>query len=339
MRRFYEIISLLVVFSLLNASSVFAYHALTHRLFNRYVVEKNVNGFSLNSYLRDELALSNGIEEEFQSQEGECKLEETNNVWKWIEHGGAWEDNPPPDLPDFGSFSCPWAIRAFNHYYNPVTDRGLSSFGGGAAIEWFMSQERRTIFWKNMGDYAWDDVRGYFYNALTSRDSKVREDAFADTFRGLGHLMHLVQDVSVPSHARLDPHIFYHYEDWVEHHYVKQDESTNKVSEKNPLPYPDPDYHFFGSPVEENETIENILCIIDADIYNGKNHRNLAPGNEVGLSEYANANFFSNDTIRYTEWWSWLLKIGLTVTAGPYRIDVVPPSDVLRKSPPSALSP
>ncbi|RLC12806.1 MAG: hypothetical protein DRI57_17300 [Deltaproteobacteria bacterium] len=70
MRKFYGIISLLLVFSLLNASSGFGYHAPTHRLFNMRIIENNVNGFSLDSYLRDELALTGGIKQKFQSSEG-----------------------------------------------------------------------------------------------------------------------------------------------------------------------------------------------------------------------------------------------------------------------------
>ena len=44
------------------------------------------------------------------------------------------------------------------------------------------------------GKWSWKDARDYF---KTQRDIY-----FANTFRGLGHLMHLVQDMSVPEHVR-----------------------------------------------------------------------------------------------------------------------------------------
>jgi hypothetical protein len=64
-------------------------------------------------------------------------------------------------------------------------------------------------------------VRGYFYEALTVPDQDTKERKLAETFRGLGQLMHLVQDMSVPEHTRDDGHYIgslpfvTHYEQWV----------------------------------------------------------------------------------------------------------------------------
>jgi hypothetical protein len=71
------------------------------------------------------------------------------------------------------------------------------------------------------GFYSWNDVRGYFYDALTAPDQITKERKLAETFRGLGQLMHLVQDMSVPEHTRDDGHyigstgLATHYEQWV----------------------------------------------------------------------------------------------------------------------------
>ena len=57
--------------------------------------------------------------------------------------------------------------------------------------------------------------------ALTSTGNTERDKYFAETFRGLGQLMQLVTDMSVPEHTRDDGHYlgnlpFYeHYEKWV----------------------------------------------------------------------------------------------------------------------------
>ena len=63
--------------------------------------------------------------------------------------------------------------------------------------------------------YSWHDVRSYYYQALTAADKTTRENNFAKTFRGLGQVMHLVQDMSVPAHTRDGQHIFGEgYETW-----------------------------------------------------------------------------------------------------------------------------
>jgi hypothetical protein len=56
------------------------------------------------------------------------------------------------------------------------------------------------------GDWSWQQVRRVFYLALTAATDTGRQADFAQTFRGLGHQMHLVQDMSQPDHARDDAH-------------------------------------------------------------------------------------------------------------------------------------
>jgi hypothetical protein len=50
---------------------------------------------------------------------------------------------------------------------------------------------------------------------LVAGKPEDREVYFAGTFRSIGHLMHLVQDASVPEHVRNDIHIVEAYEDAV----------------------------------------------------------------------------------------------------------------------------
>ena len=89
--------------------------------------------------------------------------------------------------------------------------------------------------------------------------------------------MHLIQDMSVPEHARNDGHYipFGDYENWV---------SRNPVNFVNATAFP----IFFGG------TIQNISSLFDTDQYNGANP---SASLSLGLSEYINANFFSEDTI------------------------------------------
>ncbi|MBI1957438.1 MAG: hypothetical protein HYS44_03215 [Candidatus Niyogibacteria bacterium] len=103
-----------------------------------------------------------------------------------------------------GSIAEDDGARFFHHFYDPVYERGLFGFsssklwaeatieqGGLAAVgaggikELFSTED----------DYSWE--RGIY------------EYAWGDKKRGLetlGHILHLIQDASVPDHTRNDPH-------------------------------------------------------------------------------------------------------------------------------------
>ncbi len=60
-------------------------------------------------------------------------------------------------------------------------------------------------------DMGWDNARSYFYEALTSTDHAVKEAKFVKSFRAVGMVMHLLQDMAVPAHVRNDmsSHLLY----------------------------------------------------------------------------------------------------------------------------------
>src|SRR3990172_7950744 len=61
--------------------------------------------------------------------------------------------------------------------------------------------------------------------ALTSPTDTERQANFAKTFKGLGHLIHLIQDVAQPAHVRNDAHpldglgVIEGLESWAENNY------------------------------------------------------------------------------------------------------------------------
>jgi hypothetical protein len=55
---------------------------------------------------------------------------------------------------------------------------------------------------QRLQNYSWNDVRDYYFQALTAREKSKRDNWFALTFRGVGQIMHLVQDMSVPAHVQ-----------------------------------------------------------------------------------------------------------------------------------------
>src|SRR3989344_2388305 len=107
--------------------------------------------------------------------------------------------------------------RMLNHFYDPISFRGLTVFGvtlGQRSEEW-ANDPRAQAFWKcvplfpcshkiktddklftSATDFSWD--RGIF------------EYVYGDKQRGLeslGHVLHLLEDATVPAHVRNDDHL------------------------------------------------------------------------------------------------------------------------------------
>src|SRR3990170_360592 len=184
-------------------------HALnveTHKALNEYIATKVItpNGVSLKAYLIDQLKFGSGIEEKFTANG------ETHMVWEWLRDGGEYEDVPRWYL---------MYLRSRNHFHNPINEQGFSGIwdtgvlSGMSAINWALLPQNTQ---SPGGYYSWADVRSYYFQALTSTDKDARSNNFAQTFRGIGQLMHLVQDMSVPEHTRNDGHYipFTGYEYW-----------------------------------------------------------------------------------------------------------------------------
>ncbi len=135
----------------------------------------------------------------------------------------------------------------------------------------------------------WDTARNYFYTALISPTTADRETNFAGTFKSLGHVLHLVQDMGVPPHVR-DDFAGSHFSfvgtsswnptQWVANlfeYYVK----NNPASISLPPIYP-------------TFTDVKLTDFWDTNQYTGNNP---SGGTNQGLAEYTNANFVSDSTI------------------------------------------
>jgi hypothetical protein len=247
----WQILIMPILFVMLFPHSVMALEENTHRAINERIADRGslLNNFSLHQYLTEQLELKDGVETEINK-----KL-----VIKWFGDGGEKEDN---------------FLRYLNHFYSPLTNSGL--WGNIPAKDWAI----RPVGNQYAGDqYSWNDARDYYYKALTSTDKATRESNFAMTFRGVGQVMHLVQDMSVPAHTRNDSHgTGDGYELWAR----KFISDTAQVST------------YSVSSFTMNDSSFLIPNLFDTDQYNGSNP---ALSNNIGLSEYSNANFLSPDTI------------------------------------------
>ncbi len=119
----------------------------------------------------------------------------------WIIKGSIDEDNDP---------------RYLNHFYNPQTGRGLNDgwFHGQSAKNWAFSQDSAT------GDYS---VGAIFNN--------YRNGDLMRAYQGIGHILHLIQDMSVPAHVRNDAHPSGDpFEEWAEHYGTINADKIQKIN-------------------------------------------------------------------------------------------------------------
>src|ERR1051326_5366108 len=102
--------------------------------------------------------------------------------------------------------------------------------------------------------------------------------------------MHLIADMAVPAHTRNAPHCPDSFEAWV-------GANANLVAAflANPIT-PDPQIFSIGVPIPDEIAKVPVARLWDTDTYDGTNpNATLFPA--IGLAEYTNANFFSDNTI------------------------------------------
>lgn len=262
---------LTLIICVLLHSNAFALSENTHPYLNEKIARGTYNEFSLDTYLKSNLGYADGVND---------IIKDNKRVWEYISIGGYKEDIP-----------YPWApyIRSIKHFHDPlVEDWNSAGFkGANSSIIWAETENQSSL----LGNYSWPDVRNYFYNALTATNFNDRDTNYAECFRGIGQLMHLVQDVSVPEHVRNDLHVWYSYEKL-----VSKLQPTGELFGMFPSPTLKVDYTLLNRTGYNPAATIPIAGLFDADQYGGTNP-GITTTAPVGLAEYTNANFFSRDTV------------------------------------------
>ncbi|OGD70599.1 hypothetical protein A3I18_01260 [Candidatus Campbellbacteria bacterium RIFCSPLOWO2_02_FULL_35_11] len=133
-------------------------------------------------------------------------------------------------------------LRYLNHFYDPTTGAGLGDYL--SAKDWSVSPENQKYYLK--GDQTWK-------NAIDEYVKGNKKEAFI----ALGHILHLIEDMSVPAHTRNDQHVEGDpYEGWVK--------TNNKLQNLN--------------------NISSIGVVGLNEAFDG-------------LATYSNSNFLSSDTL------------------------------------------
>lgn len=158
----------------------------------------------------------------------------SNEQKEYVIQGSINEDNPP--------------TRSLNHFYDPIRNMGVFDYRN--AIDWALGRDAEN------NDYSWPKIIKYYAEGNES-----------EAFHGLGHIVHLIEDMAVPEHTRNDPHMGDNftntssYEDW-----------TSQNKNRNTL-----------SGLSSNLKINNFTSVEEIFLF---------------LSSYTNANYFSQDSIK-----------------------------------------
>lgn len=178
-------INILVLFVCI--STAFGYGHPTHSR----ITDEAYNASDLDSYLPNML----GIAETDQFDVANINIDTTmiGNVEYvindgtprgWLSEGSILEDEP---------------FRFKNHFYNPIDDSGLDftvlgifNITGYPAPDWGFEDVQPY----DEQLFSIRDARDHFYNGLTASTNEDRERNIALTFRGLGHVIHLIEDMA-----------------------------------------------------------------------------------------------------------------------------------------------
>ncbi len=295
-----KVFCLVLIFSVSIAVDLHAFdNKKSHQDITRQVcisIEENLNYF-LNNYLN----LPRGL----------GHIANEKELKAWLEYGAYMEDKP----------DC----RASNHFHNPRNDlpwfdagltdlhpiatacdyQGYPSEDCESAIHW------ATDYWgpapnseKLMGynRWRWDDAREKLYIYLTGNDmtgtvvagtESAREIALANSFRALGQVLHLIQDMAVPSHVRND---FKSHVEWKGLNFGSIKESVHERFEDYVKEHPE-SITSLTTGSGGDLTDKTITNFWDTNNYTGVNPEISLEPQRIGLAEYTNINFASRNTV------------------------------------------
>lgn len=302
-REAFGIVMTLAVLAGIPASQAWGFAA-THELINDQVFKES----RIDEYFHDQMGFPLGpsgrISQTFQN---------TLPLDLFVSAGTA-EDKPPR--------------RTWNHFHDPLRDWEHAGFtkalfpDGISNILWaqYGLVQRHDWFSEPNDEWNWQEAYAYFLSGLTNQDPAVREWNLAKLFTALGHLTHLLADVSVPEHSRNDGHVVRAYEAWC------ADNLPNTATQINGVPVFQPAFgpdraifqqdrgEAFGS-----GALSPVSNLWDSHVAAGDNPRLGVFERLVGLADYTNYNYFSGDTIFRNYQHPSRDEVGLTLLPTPGR--------------------
>ena len=291
-KALFIVVGLFVVLNFILSNDVLSWvESTTHRDISEYAVGGSILSKNKGDYLKN-IGFEQGPREKFKWGDKELFVN------KWLAEGAELEDKTAVLFPALGT------SRSVNHFHNPLKPWSIGGlddtvllvrYTGESSVLWSQDTGRQQNYPE--GDWSWQRIRNYYYLALTSATDSERQENFAKTFRGLGHQMHLIQDGAQPDHVRNNAH------PW-DTTGLKRWIGIEKWANDNPT--------FIGSlaldpksPQVSFNVAYNDLAPI-SQLFDAFQYLGVNPSNSLnqGMTEYTNANFFSDDTIFSAERYS-----------------------------------
>ena len=173
-----------VLFSVIISNSAFAWNdKITHKALTEAAIRQPQLSGWFETFLQNNLGFKEHVEEELPYENKQMTIRD-------ILKEGSKEEDAWPDRKD------PKTARSMNHFHSPITNQGQSGFPGGeSALAWARGDSGNN-------EYSWAEARYHYRLAFEAESATDRNRELADTFRSLGQVMHLVQDMAVPAHTR-----------------------------------------------------------------------------------------------------------------------------------------
>lgn len=268
----------IIIFTLLLMSIIStnasAFRDQTHKQLNN-VSQKQAgsNPFDFNNFLIGSLGFNHGTKEPLDYFfDTDFWIFQPLSAGQILSNGGSLEDKTP---------------RYFNHFHDGIENIGL----------W--NRYDSALLWAQFPfggqGYSWNDARHNYYTALTSPTTDRRNEHFARTFRSVGQVMHLVEDMAVPEHTRNDAHPFSPGIELYIENKLTEDTSVFAGSLAAPFFFDFKTLQTTPSAFASAGAPIPIANLFDTNIYTGSNP-DCTVANTIGLAEYSNANFLSTDT-------------------------------------------
>jgi hypothetical protein len=171
---------------------LFAYEVKTHRKITEIAFLKSTlgTGYLTNIGISPSDILSNNMNAQDWMIEGSIREDESISS----DTGGEW-------------------FRYQHHFFDPVNNKGLDYYLPILGIGSYHITGYKAPDWalEDIGTYSGQfysiqDAKQYYFNGLTATAKADRNKNLAKTFRALGQVMHMVQDMAQPQHTRNDAH-------------------------------------------------------------------------------------------------------------------------------------
>ncbi|MBT2999559.1 MAG: hypothetical protein KME61_02985 [Candidatus Thiodiazotropha sp. (ex Ctena orbiculata)] len=271
---------MLVMIGVIHAEIACAYDWKAHMSLARISAERSI--MSDNKFM-DDIGFDELAQVYYEMHKEQCSsLTHKNNYIEFIYCGAMQED---------------LSIRPLNHFYDPVNDIALDPdrngnpvMGANPTPSWALEDRGDlsstffiTIEQENSLKHAYD----YFYKSLSERSKVTRDENEYKLFKSLGMVVHLLHDMAQPEHVRNDQHLPAYYFRSKYEGYMEEEARKINYSQYNydRIQF---DWFYTARKLWEDDLLDSI-----------------------GLSEFTNRNFVSNDS-------NFAVKPGGIFSPGPH---------------------